>query len=167
MRKLKKLRPPTPRPVKSNSFLPLWADNLMKCVFISPFLKEALCPSITSEIVLYHSTYNWSAACPVTAQELELLCDTLDSLPSSLCGLLEGQDLVDKVTIHPKVLIEDLVLTHNNSTIRAYWRNNRRKYWKIKIVIPYWRGSKLSQNCLLLFPSTNLSCGEKGKRGQS
>lgn len=93
-------------------------------MFISPFLKEALSPSITSEIVLYNSAHNWSAACPVTARELELLCGTLYSLLSSLCGLLEGQDLVDKVTIHPEVLIEDLALTYkkkksNNKSLLA------------------------------------------------
>lgn len=140
----------------------------MKGVFISPFLKEALSPLITSEIVSYNSAYNWSAACPVTAQELELLCDTLYSLLSSLCGLLEGQDLVDKVTIHPKVLIEDLALTYKNRTIRAYWGNNQRKYWKIKIVIPYWSDSN--------FPRIVYYCSwvliwvvgkQKGKRGQS
>ena len=40
-----------------------------------------------------------------------MLCDTLYSLPSSLCDLLECQDLVDKGIVHPKVLTEDLVLT--------------------------------------------------------
>lgn len=95
----------------------------MKCMFISPFLKEALSPSITREIVLHNSAYNWSAACLVTARELELLCGTLYSLLSSLCGLLEGQDLVDKVTTHPEVLIEDLALTYkkksNNKSLLA------------------------------------------------
>lgn len=43
-----------------------------------------------------------------------MLCDTLYSPPSSLCGLLECQDLADMVIIHPKVLTEDLVLTSKN-----------------------------------------------------